>query len=193
MSTRDDIIDAAMAIVRDQGVGKLTLDGAAVAAGLSKGGVLYHFRSKDALVEGMVERLIGQCEALQQRHYAGLPEGPNRWLKAMVAASFDAEGPSNDPVGNAILAAVALNPKLLGPFQAKYREWLARVEQDSSQPGLGILLLLAMDGLWLQDMLGMRIFDEDRRRELCRCAFAAIDSGVGSDVVGAGVGAEGKE
>lgn len=193
MSTRDDIIDAAMAIVRDQGAGKLTLDGAAVAAGLSKGGVLYHFRSKDALVEGMVERLIGQCEALQQRHYESLPEGPNRWLKAMVSASFDAEGPSNDPVGKAILAAVALNPKLLEPFQAKYREWLARVENDSSQPGLGILLLLAMDGLWLQDMLGMRIFDEDRRRELCRCAFAAIDAGVGIDVVGAGTAAEGKE
>jgi AcrR family transcriptional regulator len=188
LSTRDDIIDAAMAIVRDHGAGKLTLEGAAAAAGLSKGGVLYHFRSKDALVQAMVERLIGQCEALQQRHYESLPEGPNRWLEAMVSASFDAEGPSNDPVGNAILAAVALNPKLLEPFQAKYREWLARVEKDSSQPGLGILLMLAMDGLWLQDMLGMRIFDEDRRRELCRCAFAAIDAGVG-----AGIGAEGKE
>ncbi|TAN63226.1 MAG: TetR/AcrR family transcriptional regulator, partial [Magnetospirillum sp.] len=47
MSTSDNIIDAAMAIVRDQGVAKLTLDEAAKKAGISKGGVLYHFKSKD--------------------------------------------------------------------------------------------------------------------------------------------------
>jgi hypothetical protein len=48
--------------------------------------------------------------------------------------------------------------------------------------------MLATDGLWLQDMLGMRIFDEDRRRELCRCALAIIDAGWGANI-----GAEGKE
>lgn len=189
MSTRDDIIDAAMAIVRDQGVGKLTLAGAAIAAGLSKGGVLYHFRSKDALVQGMVERLIGQCESVQQRHYDSLPAGPNRFIKALVSASFDKEGPSTDPVGNAILAAVALNPALLEPFQTKYREWLARVEQDSSHPGLAVLLMLAMDGLWLQDMVGMKSFDEERRAALCRHALDAIDAM--NDPVGAGEGEKG--
>ena len=191
MGTRDDIIDAAMAIVRDEGVGKLTLAGAATAAGLSKGGVLYHFRSKDSLVCGMVERLTEQCEALQQEHFDRLPPGPNRWIKAMVSACFDKEGPSTDSVGNAILAAVARNPLLLEPFQTKYREWLARVERESSHPGLAVLLMLAMDGLCLQDMVGMKIYDDGKRAELCRHALASIDAmnepgGAGQGELGCG-------
>jgi AcrR family transcriptional regulator len=57
MSTRDHIIESALSVVRNQGVASLTLDEAARVAGISKGGVLYHFKSKEALIHGMVARL----------------------------------------------------------------------------------------------------------------------------------------
>lgn len=175
MSTREKIIDAAMAVVREQGVARLTLDGAAKEAGVSKGGVLYHFKSKDDLISGMMTRLIGQCEDLQRRHYDSLPEGPNRWAKATILAAFDPCGPSRDPVGGALLAAITVNPELVRPLEVKVKEWVARLHSDSPNPELALLMALAMDGLWLQDMTGLRPFDNDGLERLKWQALAVLD------------------
>ena len=51
--------------------------------------------------------------------------------------------------------AVALNPELLEPVRARYRQWQSEAEQDGLEPGLGTLLRLAMDGLWLADLLDL--------------------------------------
>ena len=51
-------------MLRD-GVARLTLEAAAAEAGLSKGGVLYHFPTRDALVAGMVSKII---EEFDRRH-----------------------------------------------------------------------------------------------------------------------------
>lgn len=52
----EKILDAAAAIVRRDGVAKLTLEAAAKEAGVSKGGLLYHFPNKESLIDGMVTR-----------------------------------------------------------------------------------------------------------------------------------------
>lgn len=175
MGTRENIVDAAMAVVREQGVARLTLDEAARVAGVSKGGVLYHFKSKDDLISAMVARLIEQCEALQHHHYAELPEGPNRWAKAAVLTAFDPCGPSRDPVGGALLAAVTVNPALLRPLQDKALEWVGRVQGDSPRPALALLAALAMDGLWLHQMVGLHLLDEAGLQRLKRDTLALLD------------------
>jgi AcrR family transcriptional regulator len=57
-SSRERILDAAAELVRELGAAKLTLDAVAERAELSKGGLLYNFPSKDALLQGMLERII---------------------------------------------------------------------------------------------------------------------------------------
>ena len=52
-TTRQQIIHAAFALIRREGVARLTIEAVAQEAGLSKGGVLYHFRSKEALIQAM--------------------------------------------------------------------------------------------------------------------------------------------
>ena len=53
---RDQLLDAAERVVRRDGVARLTLDAVAAEAGTSKGGLLYHFASRDALITAMVGR-----------------------------------------------------------------------------------------------------------------------------------------
>jgi AcrR family transcriptional regulator len=171
MSTRDNIIDAAMAIVRDSGVARLTLDEAAKVAGVSKGGVLYHFKSKDDLIRGMVARLIEQCETLHRGYYEDEPEGPYRWARTVVRTAFDPNGPANDPAGGALLAAMAVNRGLVAPLQAKYEEWLERLKSDSPDPVRAGLICTAMDGLLLQRVMGLRLRDEDGEASLQRTAL----------------------
>src|SRR5438876_12218385 len=50
------LLDAAEAVVVRQGISNLTLDAVAAAAGMSKGGLLHHFRTKDRLVVALVVR-----------------------------------------------------------------------------------------------------------------------------------------
>ena len=54
---RDELLDAAEEVLCDQGSAALTLAAVADRAGVSKGGLLYHYGSKEALIKGMVERL----------------------------------------------------------------------------------------------------------------------------------------
>jgi AcrR family transcriptional regulator len=54
-ATRRRLLDAAVAVVRREGPRALTLDAVAAEAGVSKGGLLYHFATKDDLVDALIE------------------------------------------------------------------------------------------------------------------------------------------
>ena len=56
-STRDRLLDAFEKLLVAGGSRAATLDAVAADAEVSKGGLLYHFHSKDELVEGQLERL----------------------------------------------------------------------------------------------------------------------------------------
>jgi AcrR family transcriptional regulator len=67
--TREALLRAASQVVIDKGVEALTLDAIAQQAGVSKGGLLYHFPNKDALMGGMVEHLIQDFETVLQAEF----------------------------------------------------------------------------------------------------------------------------
>lgn len=54
---RDRVLDAYETLLIDHGPAAATLDAVAAAARVSKGGLLYHFASKDALATGLLGRL----------------------------------------------------------------------------------------------------------------------------------------
>jgi AcrR family transcriptional regulator len=57
-STREAILRAAGRVVVEEGVSGMTLEAVACEAGVSKGGLLYRFPSKEALIASMIGRLI---------------------------------------------------------------------------------------------------------------------------------------
>jgi AcrR family transcriptional regulator len=172
--TRDRIVEAAMNIVRERGPARLTLDEAARVANVSKGGVLYHFKSKDELVREMVHRMIDRCETLSSRYFAEEGESPYRWNRALVQTAFDPCGPGNDPVGAAVLAAVMLNPALIEPLRAKFAEWDKRILEGSPDPDLAVLVDLAMDGLFMNRVTGMNQYDDAQLDRLKDKALALL-------------------
>jgi AcrR family transcriptional regulator len=56
---REEILDATEAVIGREGVAGLTLDAVAAECDVSKGGLLHHFPSKDALVRGAHPALHG--------------------------------------------------------------------------------------------------------------------------------------
>ena len=57
---RESVLDAFEAILIDRGERFATMDATAKAAGVSKGGLLYHFGSKQALADGLLARPGGE-------------------------------------------------------------------------------------------------------------------------------------
>ena len=55
--TRERLLDAAARVASQEGYGAFTLEAVAAEAGTSKGGLLYHFASKELPIARLVERL----------------------------------------------------------------------------------------------------------------------------------------
>jgi AcrR family transcriptional regulator len=62
-SARDRVLDAYETLLIEHGAAAITLDAVSAAAGVSKGGLLYHFASKDALAAGLLDRLRDRSAA----------------------------------------------------------------------------------------------------------------------------------
>ncbi|NJK75275.1 MAG: helix-turn-helix transcriptional regulator [Microcoleus sp. SU_5_6] len=67
--TRETLLRAAAQVILDRGVEALTLDAVARQAEVSKGGLLYHFPNKNALVVGLGEQLIQEFEVALQAEF----------------------------------------------------------------------------------------------------------------------------
>lgn len=78
-SARDRVLDSFVAIVCEEGERPATLDAVAARAGVSKGGLLYHFGSKAALVEGLCERL-SDLSAIDVEHMREAEDGAARYF-----------------------------------------------------------------------------------------------------------------
>src|ERR1700676_5423954 len=65
---RDRILDAAERVILESGGRNFTLDAVAKHAGISKGGLVYSFATKDGLVRAALEREVTRFqEAVRQR------------------------------------------------------------------------------------------------------------------------------
>ena len=60
-------------MIRRDGARALTLDAVAAEAGVSKGGVLYHFATKRALIDGLIARWLDDFEDAARRRRTSPP------------------------------------------------------------------------------------------------------------------------
>ena len=168
-SLRETILDAAETIVLAAGAAHLTLDSVAERAGVSKGGLLYHFHTKEALLQAMVDRQMQRIELARAHALEQLPPGPGRELKACVLMAGDRGMDGERRLGCATLAARANNPDLLGPVREAHRrrmEWWRGGASASLPFERAAVIALAVDGLCLLEMLELSPFDDEQRRRI---------------------------
>lgn len=163
--TKQRILEAAGRTVIAHGVAGLTLEAVAEAAGLSKGGLLYHYASKEALLAAMVEHLIEVTEQRIDDHRAADP-GPGAWTRGYIRACAVDDVAAHDPTGRlgvALLAAGATNPGLTDGLRTRQATWRARLHDDGIDPVAAQVARLAADGLWLNDIFGLPVLPPAER------------------------------
>ncbi|MGH8569493.1 MAG: TetR/AcrR family transcriptional regulator [Gammaproteobacteria bacterium] len=161
---QNTLLDAAEAVVVRQGIANLTLDAVAAEAGMSKGGLLHHFPTKDRLVEAMVTRSAENWRACYMGAYERTPEGPGRMARALLDHCLsDAQGWTGElqRSSSACFAALAQNPSLIEPMRAVYSDLHRRVADDGLPPGVGEAVAAAIDGLWLYWVLGLAAVNQE--------------------------------
>jgi AcrR family transcriptional regulator len=157
-NSKDRILNAAESVALRDGVAHLTLDAVAAEAGLSKGGVLYNFPGKEALVRGMVERLIAQTEGEAARLAALDPDPHGRTLRAYLSVTFPEDGTCPARVNRltaVLLSAILTNRDLLEPARRHFHGMQERLVGDGLDPRTVHIIRLAADGLWFSEMIGM--------------------------------------
>lgn len=155
---RGQVLDAAARIVERDGAAHLTLDAVAEETGLSKGGVLYHFPTKRALLAGMLDRLLADFQARTEamETQEGSPVGA--WIRAEYEQS-----PTERALGLSLLANAAEDPSLLDPARAFVRESIDRIRTAGPDGDLNLVLMLAVEGMRFLNMFGLLPLN---RREL---------------------------
>jgi AcrR family transcriptional regulator len=164
------ILDAAEAIVRRAGVASLTLEAAAREAGVSKGGLLYHFASKEALLTGLLNRMAQFVGEDFAQGLACQPEGPGQVARAMLAWGLEltqeAMNERCDRAAAVFLAAFHQDPVLLDPMRAVIGRMREAVAADGLAPGAGMAIMAAMDGLFMARIFGLYTLTDLERQAM---------------------------
>lgn len=155
--TRDRLLDAVQTLLLDGGPATVTLEAVAADAGVSKGGLLYHFRTKDALLEGLLDRLAAVAD--QEVRQARAQGATARWYLENALPGEDAALYSS--MIAVLKSADGANPELQAKVRDVFGSWAIMVREDVSDPVLAETICLVGDGIFFNALLGFEIPDPD--------------------------------
>ena len=154
------ILEAAASVLLKGGSRALTIDAVAAEAGLSKGGVLHHFASKDALIAALVARKLAELREEIAACEAAIPPGPSQLPRAMVA-HVRGHYCADDESSRALLLASIESPAALSDYRAFVADQLDRLDRtEGARPGEGAVLFFAVLGLFMGRALGFHQLGE---------------------------------
>ncbi|MCG7393175.1 TetR/AcrR family transcriptional regulator [Microvirga sp. ACRRW] len=180
-SSREKILDAAAELVAEIGAGRLTLDAVAERAGLSKGGLLYNFPSKDALLQAMIQRMIDQVSASKEDLRAQITPGPNLEARLVATTVLDmCCGGKMQEIATGLMVATAENPRLLDPVRAVIAETLERIKSGSEDLDSALLGWLAVEGLSNLEMHNLSPFSDQDRERIVQAINRLLTKGIAS-------------
>jgi len=164
--TRKLAIEAALAIIAREGVGKLTLDAIARESGISKGGLLHQFRTKEAVLKALLEHQMAYFAEFARQYREAHAEGqasPNLALEIAKSRELLTH-PSS--VAFAVGLVVAQEPALMAEPRARTAADLERIRAEAADPDLAVLRWAAARGLALSAQLEISPLPQEEMRRL---------------------------
>ncbi|ALG10049.1 TetR/AcrR family transcriptional regulator [Kibdelosporangium phytohabitans] len=155
VNSRERLLDAATRVLLAHGADHLTLAAVATEAGVSKGGLFYHFATKQALAEGLIDRLVGQFDTALGAAGDHPGAATRAYLDNTVSTRHTRAGTEADRAATALLAGLIVDPESLTPLRAAYTRWQHRLEHDGIDPAVATAVRLAVDGWWMARLLDL--------------------------------------
>lgn len=151
-STRDRILDSYVDLLVEHGGVGVSLEAVAARAGVSKGGLLYHFPAKASLLVALTARLRAYTEANIARAR----------VEGIVRTFLQTSTPRHDEARHywAALTAVAADRRG-SPVEARqtlddvFEDWSALLRDEVDDPVLADTIRIVGDGLFLTTVAGL--------------------------------------
>ena len=174
-ATRHRLLDAAADVVRTDGVSGLTLERVAEVAGVSKGGLLYHFASKRDLVVGLLSRTLTEADDTLHSLSAASDRPTGTFARAYLDYVTSGQHGEADAAAG-IFAAAALEDGDLTPAQDQFARWQDRLlTEDGIDATVALLARVVGDGLWLIDLFGLAPPSPAQRQRLAELVIDLIE------------------
>ncbi|MBR0970007.1 MULTISPECIES: TetR/AcrR family transcriptional regulator [Bradyrhizobium] len=164
--SRNAALDAATRIIARDGPGRLTLDAIARESGLSKGGVMHQFRTKEAVLKALLERQMDHFEEFSLRYMAKVSgTSANPHLATQLATVREAATSPNS-AALALVAAMVENPGLMVLPRERELKRVEAIKAEAADPELALLRWAAARGLLLSSLFGMSPLGKDEHQRL---------------------------
>jgi AcrR family transcriptional regulator len=163
---RRALLDEAARITLEQGLSKVTFQAVADAVGVTKGGVMHHFATKDALILEVFYDAMTKFEAEVNAAMAKDPVSYGSFTRAYIDATISlGEKGQAEFNSQATLYVLMLGDRMLRERWAEWsNEQLKKYAATDNSETLCMVRLVA-DGIWLSDFSGIDISDKASIRE----------------------------
>ncbi|HDT6579605.1 TetR family transcriptional regulator [Bacillus mycoides] len=162
---RELILKSATDFVLNNDFNDLTLDSIAKQAGISKGGLLYHFPNKEALYQGLAEYIFNDFIRRFDDYAKKDSMKKGKWNRALIHASiWDIENHGVLNIGN--FSASLLNPELAKNISNQYQYIQNRIVQDEISPVTATIIRLTLDGLYYSKLFNIAPIDKSLSRQV---------------------------
>lgn len=163
--SRGTILDAAERVVAAKGGANFTIEAVAAEAGVSKGGVLYAYPTKDALIDAMFKRVFAAFDDVANTVIAELGDTPEGRTRGHVESSRLAIEKMTERSA-ALLVNYMRSPHYRTEASDYYRTLLGQLD-TSSDPGRRLrLAVLACEGAFLLQGFDFHRFTEKEWAEI---------------------------
>lgn len=163
---RRALLDEAARITLEQGLSKVTFQAVADAVGVTKGGVMHHFATKDALILEVFYDAMAKFEAEVNAAMAKEPVSYGSFTRAYIDATISlGEKGQAEFNSQATLYVLMLGDRMLRERWAEWSNEQLKKHADTDNSETLCMVRLVADGIWLSDFSGIDISDKASIRE----------------------------
>ena len=150
---RDRILDAVEGVILESGGRSFTHDAVAERAGISKGGLVYSFATKDDLVYAALEREMARFREAVRRRAGDGSIGPAEMVLAHIEEALEEDDAATQMAAYLVTALVHA-PDMLEPVRRYYRMLLDPLRSEGGDMDQVRHALLGVEGIFLLRGLG---------------------------------------
>lgn len=173
-SNREKALDAVAQIIQRDGVTAVTFDAIAAETGLTRGGLLYHFPSREHLMREAHKHIASQWEAEMVEIAGGIDAPPEARYSAYIRTCAQAAS----RVQLLLMLEAMDDPELAQPWQEVHDRWGPPMPVDGNPISESFFLArLAAEGLWIHEAITNRHMPADLKAHLLRLIGKAVQTG----------------
>ena len=163
---RRALLDQAARITLEQGLSKVTFQAVADAVGVTKGGVMHHFTTKNALILEVFHDAMKKFETEVDTAMAKDPLPYGSFTRAYINATISLGEKGQEEFDNqATLYVLMLADSELRKLWAEWSNSQLDKHKPTDNTETLCMVRLVADGIWLSDFSGINISDKKSLRE----------------------------